>query len=189
MKRIAILAAIIFAGILCSCAKTDEPDYPYYNDYPATKYELEQLQDAYKTYIDLWETENQFSESLLCGKPWEFSKIYLETYVDGELSETSDFPFPLPSVPELYFFNENHSMRYHASKGAWLYVKNRIIMRHDGSFYAYEVASVTQNTLILKREEAWFPETTVDYYIDKSGRHQFVVREFQANRAAVPFCI
>ncbi|MBR5670487.1 MAG: hypothetical protein IKX11_01365 [Bacteroidales bacterium] len=178
MKRIAILAAIIFAGILCSCAKTDEPDYPYYNDYPPTWYDIEQLQDAYKTVIDLWETENQFSESLLCGKPWVFSKIYLETYVDGELSETLDYPFSTTSP--VYFFNENHSMRINDSKGAWLYVKNRIIMRHDGSFYAYEVASVTQNTLILKREEAWFPETTVDYYIDKSGRHQFVVREFQA---------
>ncbi|MBO4657476.1 MAG: hypothetical protein J5639_06860 [Bacteroidales bacterium] len=180
MKRIAILASFIFAVLLCSCEKTDEPDYPYYNDYPPKQYDLDQLLDNFKSAIDNWQTDNQYDESLLCGKLWGSSNIYIETYVDGELTETSDFPFPT-SVPPEYFFNENHSMRYRESKGVWLYVSNRIIMRHDGSFYNYEVADVTQSSLLLKREEPFSSGcATTPFYIDKSGKHQFLIQEFQA---------
>lgn len=178
MKRTVLLVSFIFAAVLCSCERIDEPDYPYYNDIPASQYELNELLEAFKSSIDIWHTNNQYSESLLCGKPWEFLKIYLETYVDGELSETSDYPFPTSS--SVFFFNENHSMRLNDSKGTWFYINNHIIMKHDGSYYSYEVAGVTETTLILKEEKAWFVETTQTFDIDKSGKHRFAVREYVA---------
>ena len=177
MKRIAIIVFFICSGILCSCEKADETAL-YKNLLPATQYELDDLQDAFKSSIDSWQMDNQYSESLLCGKVWDLSKRYVETYIDGELSETSDFPFH--SSSSKYFFNENHSMRINDSRGAWLYVKNHIIMRHDGSYYDYEVAGVTRRTLVLKSELYPAGGITTPFYIDKSGKHEFIIQEFQA---------
>lgn len=71
-------------------------------------------------------------------------------------------------------------MRINDSRGAWLYVKNHIIMRHDGSYYDYEVAGVTRRTLVLKSELYPAGGITTPFYIDKSGKHEFIIQEFQA---------
>ena len=177
MKPTAIILSILVAGILCSCEKNNPPIIPY-NDPPATKYDLEVLLEAYDFASDYWTTYNQFSESLLYGKIWGLSKCYYETYVDGELIRTLDDPFDR-SYHEFYF-DANYSMRFNNSSGVWQYINNHIIMRHDGSFYDYEVSDVTQSTLRLKHEERLLGSSNISYSVDKSGRHAFCIREYQA---------
>lgn len=178
MKRTAILVSFLLVCVLYSCGKTNEPETPTYNDPPASQYDLDNLKEAFKSSLEYWTDDSRYSEPLLCGKNWAYSRTYVETYVDGKLTETSDSPFPGSTSSGDYFFNENHSMRSGDAKGVWLYVGNYIIMRCGGSYYRYEVAGLTQNTLLLKDEFATQGGAVVDYFIDKSGRHSFLVREF-----------
>ena len=179
MKRTVILFSFFLACILCSCGENIDTETPTYNDPPASQYELDNLMEAFESSMEYWTEDSRYSESLLCGKHWVLSRTYVETYVDGKLTETSDPTFPASSSSWDFFFNENHSMRIGDSKGVWLYVNNHIIMRHGGSYYSYEVAGLTQSSLLL-REEFDVEYGDVSYYIDKSGKHSFLVREFKA---------
>ena len=179
MKRTAILVFPLLVCILCSCGETIEPETPIYNDPPASQYELDDLMKAFEWALEYWTEDSRYSEPLLCGKRWALSRRYVETYVDGKLTETSDSPSSVSTYSRDYFFNENHSMRRGDSKGVWLYVNNLILMRRDGSYYFYEVAGLTQNSLLLKEEFA-MEYGDVSYYIDKSGKHSFLVTEFKA---------
>lgn len=180
MKRTAIIVLVLLACILCSCGETIDPETPTYDDLPASKYDLDNLKEAFESSMKYWTEASRYSEPLLCGKRWVFSRTYVETYVDGKLTETSDPTFPEIASSRDFFFNENHSMRIGESKGVWLYVNNYIIMRHDGSYYSYEVAGLTQSSLILKDEFAVEDGAVVSYYIDPKGKHSFLVREFKA---------
>lgn len=181
MKRIVIIISFLLACILCSCGETIDPETPTYDDLPASKYDLDNLKEAFESALEYWTEDSRYSEPLLCGKRWAYYRTYVETYVDGKLTETSDSPFPVSTHSGDYLFNENHSMRIGDSKGVWLYVNNHIIMRHGGSYYSYEVAGLTQSSLLLKEEFA-VEYGAVDYYIDKSGKHSFLIREFQAKK-------
>lgn len=180
MKQIVIIISFLLAGILCSCGETIVPETPAYNDPPASQYDFDNLMEAFEWALEYWTEDNRYSEQLLCGKRWIFSRTYVETNVDGKLTETSDSPSSVSTHSGDYFFNENHSMRIGDSKGVWLYVNNFIIMRHDGSYYSYEVAGLTQSSLLLKEEFAVEDGAVDAYYIDKRGKHSFLVREFQA---------
>lgn len=180
MKRIVIIISFLLAGILCSCGENIDTETPTYNDPPASKYELENLMEAFGSALEYWTEDSRYSEPLLCGKRWAYYRTYVETYVDGKLTETSDSPSSVSTHSGDYFFNENHSMRIGDSKGVWLYVNNFIIMRHDGSYYSYEVAGLTQSSLLLKEEFAVEDGAVDAYYIDKRGKHSFLVREFKA---------
>ena len=167
LKRTAILLSCLSFLFLSSCGKVDEPDTPDYNNDPAPqKYDMEVLMTAFESALESWPDENQYDEALLCGKIWHASNIYLETYNDGKLTNTTDWIFG--GYSDL-FLNANYSMRRGENRGVWLYVKNHIIMRVSGSFYSYEVTSLTKGVLKLKTLE----------HIDKNGGHVYLIREYQ----------
>ena len=105
MKRTVILFSFFLACILCSCGETIDPETSIYNDPPASQFELDYLMEAYESALEYWTEDNRYSEPLLCGKRWVFSRTYVETYVDGKLTETSDPPFPASSSSWISFWS------------------------------------------------------------------------------------
>ena len=167
LKRTAILLSCLSFLFLSSCGKVDEPEIPDYNNDPAPqKYDMEVLMTTFESALDSWPDENKYDEALLCGKIWHASDIYLETYNDGKLTNTTDWIWG--GYSDL-FLNANYSMRRADSRGVWRYLNNHIIMRVDGSSYHYEVTNLTQSGLTLTELEG----------IDRNGDYVYIKIEYQ----------
>ena len=165
MKQASFIITICLAAVCFSCSKADP--------------ELEREFQRFASQIDLSQ-KNQFKESDLC-KDGVLSKTTIETYVDGALSvvsEVADFE------DDRFDLEKDHGVirtqSWGTSNGSWLYSHNYLMMVfQDGIACCFEVVSVTNGTLLLKAEKpSKTGMGTIPYYMDMSGTHQFIVREY-----------
>lgn len=125
-------------------------------------------------YIDKSQ-RNKFNESLFCND-WVLTKVIKEIYVDGVLTDTSDYTHIFGKNE--FTLCEDHTIKKSGSKGPWQYSHNIIVWKIHGSYYTYEVVESRADALHLKEES--FPQggRVTPYYKDKSGRHRFLIYEY-----------
>ena len=162
MKANVLFTIFILASSFCSCGKYENPDLGEF--------------EAIKNGIDMTQN-NKYDESRFC-KDWVLSKVLYETYVDGVLEKTEDHTDYWGKME--YSLRNDHTMTYWGSKGIWLYSHNCLLMKHDGSYYSYEVVKVTSDALHLKEEDVPVGGPYTLFFKDKNGKHCFNVFEYKA---------
>lgn len=131
-----------------------------------------------ESWIDMSQT-NKFNESLFCND-WILSKVMLETYVDGVLTEAKDCTDKW-AVME-YTFNNDHRMIGMGDNGWWLYTHNCLMWKVSGGFQSYEVVKSDKDALHLKQEDYPVGGPITPYFKDKSGIHSFWILEYTVKK-------
>jgi hypothetical protein len=168
IKRLFYLLAIALLAVGC-----DELFDPTLR--PTPDPELGEEFKAMEHWIDMSQT-NKFNESLFCNE-WTLSKVTMETYVDGVLTETEDRKV---STKELSIKKDyTVTIKNSTLKGIWLYSHNTIMWKlNNGSYYSYEVVEAKTDALSLKEEDLPVGGPVTPYFKDKSGKHRFFVYEY-----------
>ena len=157
-----------FVFTLLSCSKEDSE--PMHVDDKYNEYLVEKAEKL----IDMTET-NKFSASNIVGD-WDPETASLETYVDGELTESKEISFSKETIS----FYKWGTMKYSSATGKWTYSHNFLIWEHDGGgCYAEEVMFAGSTKLVLRKEERLDGVKFIPYYLDKSGKHNFYVTEYR----------
>ncbi len=166
MKRI-IPLFLVFS--LLSCSKEDSE--PMLVDGEFNEY----LVEIFENDIDMTQT-NKFSASNIVGE-WIPEKASLETYVDGELTESKDISFNEKKIS----FYKWGTMMLSSTTGRWTYSHNFLIYQFDNSDggYAYEVMASSSSILVLRNESFPLGVKWTPFYRDKSGKHNFYVTEYR----------
>lgn len=166
MKRIIPLFLVC---TLLSCSKEDSE--PMLVDGEFNEY----LVEIFENKIDMTQT-NKFSASNIVGE-WIPEKASLETYVDGELTESKDISFNEKKIS----FYKWGTMMLSSTTGRWTYSHNFLIYQFDNSDggYAEEVMFAGSTKLVLRKEERLDGVKFIPYYLDKSGKHNFYVTEYR----------
>lgn len=171
MKHIVYL---ILAFALISCSKNESDSMLVdgeFNGYLVT--ELENVIDMNQT--------NKFSALALVGD-WVPERASLETYVDGELTETKEISFNKEKISFYKWGTMKHSFSSgETSTGKWTYSHNFLIWQYDGlsGGYAYEVMSASNTRLVIRQESYSVGVKNIPFYQDMSGTHSFRVIEYR----------
>ena len=163
MKSVAPITLVVIAFLCLSCEKAGPP---------TPDPELGEFEALAPGIIDK-SRKNKYNEANFCNH-WVLSKVSMETYQDGELSDRSD---NVNYSAVQYLIYNDHTF-YGSHTGIWLYSHNYLMMKHDGSYYAYEVMSSKKKVLILRFED--FPAGAISkpFFRDNSGTHIFIIGEF-----------
>ena len=131
------------------------------------------LVDMVENFIDMSQ-KNKFNQSQFVGE-WTLSKVYKDTYVDGQLTKSEDVTSYYAAHE--YTFNDNGTMRYSSTTGKWTYAHNFLIWSNQGIF-SYEVVDVNADKLVYRNQNIPLGGYYVNYYKDKRGTHLFTVYEY-----------
>lgn len=156
MKCIFNLLFLIIASLLPSC-------------------DVDQVEGVYYYYKDKFDfsQKNKFDATLFIND-WIVTKVYYDTYRDGELVVREDFTDYTPT--EKWSFVDLTKLSFQDSNGRWEYHYN-YLYQDIASPYMREVLELTTDIMILKGEELRSPTSTT-YKQNKQGIHRFFVWEF-----------
>lgn len=179
MKRLFYLLAIALLAV--GCEEIFNPTLP-----PTPDPDLGEQFKTMEFWIDMSQT-NKFNESLFFNE-WTLSKVTMETYVDGVLTETEEradlFHARELSIRKDYTVSIKNTLnpdkpQISTLEGVWLYSHNTIMWKlNNGSYYSYEVAEAKADALSLKEESLPVGGPVTLYFKDKSGEHRFFVYEY-----------
>ena len=158
MKRIIpfFILFIITSSSFSSCDITHEEGVYYY----------------YKDMYD-FSQKNKFDASLFFND-WILTKVYYDTYRDGELVVREDITDDTPT--EKWSFVARTELLCGDREGYWEYHYN-YLYQDIATPYMREVLDLTTDVMILKGEELRSPTSTT-FLQNKQGIHRFFVWEF-----------
>ena len=159
MNRWLLFSIISVLSMFLSCTKMGDS-------------ELGEFQSCERS-IDMTQ-KNKYEETLFCND-WIISKVYYETFVDGDLQSKEDQTNKW--IGHKACFRIDHSMTYGGCFGSWLYAHNYLMWRYSDVYQVAEVLLLTKEDLHFQTE---FLPSGIPFFQDKSGTHCFWVYEYRA---------